>query len=40
MNWKEPTAEQWMRLGFVALVIVGIVSTVFMLSHGLEICSK
>ena len=31
MSWKEPTPEQWMRLGFVALVIVGIVSTVFIL---------
>ena len=27
MSWKEPTPEQWMRLGFVVLVIVGIVST-------------
>lgn len=31
MSWKNPTAEKWFRIGFAALVIVGIVCTVLIL---------
>ena len=28
MIWKNPTPEQWMQLGFVALFLTGIICTV------------
>jgi len=31
MSWKKPSPEKWMRFDFIALVIVGIVSTVVIL---------
>jgi hypothetical protein len=33
MNWMKPTLEQWMALGFVALFILGIVSTIVILAR-------
>jgi hypothetical protein len=28
MIWKHRTPEQWMRIGFTALVLVGVICTV------------
>ena len=27
MSWKHRTSEQWMRIGFTALVLVGVICT-------------
>jgi len=27
MNWIRLTPEQWMRIGFIALVLVGVICT-------------
>ncbi len=32
MRWKKPTLEQWMQVGFVALFILGIISTIIILA--------
>ena len=32
MSWKKPTPEQWIRIGFVVLFILGIVSTIIVLA--------
>ena len=31
MNWRKPTPEEMMRLGFMALFVVGIVATAVIL---------
>jgi hypothetical protein len=36
MSWKRPTPEQWMRIGFTALVIVGVISTVLIVVTSLK----
>jgi hypothetical protein len=28
MSWTRPTREQWMQIGFTALLIVAVISTV------------
>jgi hypothetical protein len=33
MNWKKRVLEQWMRFGFVALLIVGIVCTLIIVAQ-------
>jgi hypothetical protein len=33
MSWKKPTSEQWMQVGFVALFMLGIVSTIIVLAR-------
>jgi hypothetical protein len=33
MNWKKPTSEQWMQVGFVALFMLGIASTIIVLAR-------
>jgi len=33
MIWKNPTQEQWMQLGLVALFLAGIICTVIAVLH-------